>query len=74
MLIARLFLTLPLVCPNCGADMRIVAFVTEAAPARRILNHLGEPADLGPDWEALAGLATPPGDATLAPRFSRPCG
>jgi hypothetical protein len=56
MLIARLFLTLPLVCPNCGADMRIIAFVTEAAPARRILNHLGEPADLGPDCEALAGL------------------
>jgi hypothetical protein len=31
LLIARLFLTLPLVCPNCGADMRIVAFSTEAA-------------------------------------------
>lgn len=29
LLIARLFLTLPLVCPNCGADMRIIAFVTE---------------------------------------------
>jgi hypothetical protein len=25
MLLARLFESLPLVCPNCGADMRIVA-------------------------------------------------
>ena len=36
---------LPLVCPNCGADMRIVAFITEAAPVRRILDHIGEPAE-----------------------------
>ena len=32
MLLARLFASLPLACPNCGADMRIVAFITEAAP------------------------------------------
>ena len=32
MLLARLFASLPLVCPNCGADMRIIAFVTETAP------------------------------------------
>ena len=32
MLLARLFESLPLVCPHCGADMRIVAFITEAAP------------------------------------------
>ena len=31
MLLVRLFESLPLSCPNCGADMRIVAFVTEAA-------------------------------------------
>ena len=43
MLLARLFESLPLVCPNCGADMRIVAFVTEAAPVERILTHIGEP-------------------------------
>ena len=35
MLLARLFESLPLVCPNCGADMRIVAFLTEAAPVQR---------------------------------------
>jgi hypothetical protein len=73
MLLARLFASLPLVCPNGGADMRIIAFVTETAPVQRILLALGEPvepprispargppawddppADLGPDWEALA--------------------
>jgi hypothetical protein len=43
MLLARLFESLPLVCPNCGADMRIIAFVTEAAPVERILTHIGEP-------------------------------
>jgi len=45
MLLARLFESLPLVCPNCGADMRIIAFITEATPVRRILSALGEPAE-----------------------------
>ena len=35
--------TLPLRCPLCGADMRIIAFITEAAVVRDILIHLGEP-------------------------------
>ncbi len=43
MLLARLFESLPLVCPNCGADMRLIAFVVEAAPVERILLALGEP-------------------------------
>jgi hypothetical protein len=43
MLLARLFESLPLVCPNCGADMRIIAFITEAAPVEQILLALGEP-------------------------------
>jgi hypothetical protein len=33
------------VCPNCGADRRIVAFITEAAPVALILNHIGESAE-----------------------------
>lgn len=35
MLLARLFESLPLNCPNCGADMRIFAFVIDAAPVER---------------------------------------
>jgi len=32
MLLARLFESQPLACAHCGADMRIVALITEAAP------------------------------------------
>jgi len=35
MLHARWFEPLPLVCSNCGADVRIIAFITEAAPVKR---------------------------------------
>ncbi len=45
MLIARLFVALPVVFPRCGADLRIVTFVTEAAPVLRILTHTGAPAE-----------------------------
>ena len=39
----RLFESLPLVCPNCGADMRIIAFISETAPVEQILTHIGAP-------------------------------
>jgi hypothetical protein len=63
MLLARLFESLPLLCPNCGADMRIIAFITEAAPVERILTHIGEPprpppitpARAPPAWEDAPG-------------------
>jgi hypothetical protein len=45
MLLARLLQSRPLVCPNCGADMRIIAFITDVAPIERILDHIGEPAE-----------------------------
>ena len=52
-----LFESLPLVCPNCGADMLINAFVTEAAPVERILTHIGEP----PRPPPIASARGPPG-------------
>ena len=39
--LARLFESLPLTCPNCGADMRLIAFITDAAPIERTLTHIG---------------------------------
>ncbi len=45
MLPARLLESLPLVCPNCGADLYIAAFMTKVALAQRILIHIGEPAE-----------------------------
>jgi hypothetical protein len=63
MLLARIDEVLPLVCPRCGGAMRILAFVTEAASVRRILEQLGEaatPAPLSPSrappWEEFAGM------------------
>jgi hypothetical protein len=43
MLIARIYEVFPLVCRHCGAEMRIIAFVTETASVTRILQHIGEP-------------------------------
>ena len=34
----------PLACPQCGGELKIVAFLTEADPIQRILIHIGEPA------------------------------
>lgn len=41
MLLARIYETLPLTCPGCGAEMRIIAFITASVDARRILEHSG---------------------------------
>jgi len=42
-LLARIYEVFPLLCPLCGADMRIIAFITDASTTRDILVHLGEP-------------------------------
>jgi hypothetical protein len=44
MLLARLYECFPLSCPECGAEMRIIAFVTDSASIQQILHHIGEPA------------------------------
>ncbi len=43
MLLARIYEINPLVCPRCGGEMRIIAFITEMEPISRILRHIGEP-------------------------------
>ena len=43
MRLARIYEVFPLVCSHCGAEMRIIAFITDPAPMRDILVHLGEP-------------------------------
>ena len=43
LLLARIYEVLPLLCPKCGGDMRIIAFITEGPVIREILDHLGEP-------------------------------
>jgi len=44
-LIARLYEVMPLVCPNCSAEMEIIAFINESSSIKKILDHIGEPTE-----------------------------
>ena len=58
MLIARIYEVLPLICLQCGGELKIVAFLTGADSIQHILNYIGEPvtplriepARAPPDW------------------------
>jgi hypothetical protein len=39
-LIRRVYEVDPLVCPRCGAEMRVIAFITEPKVIKRIVDHL----------------------------------
>jgi hypothetical protein len=39
-MIRRVYEVDPLVCPACGGEMRVVAFITDRAVIKRILDHL----------------------------------
>jgi hypothetical protein len=43
LLLARIYEVFPLVCPRCGGEMRIIAFIIDAGAVRDILTPLGEP-------------------------------
>jgi len=47
-LMARAGEEFPLECPACGGDIRLIAFITEPGPIRKILTHLGEPLEPPP--------------------------
>ena len=50
-LIARIYEVFPLLCPLCGGQMRLIAFVTEGTQIKKILNHIGvdsEPTHIAP--------------------------
>jgi hypothetical protein len=57
-LMARVGEEFPLQCPSCGGDIRLIAFITEPGPIRKILTHLGEPLEPPP----LAPARGPPTD------------
>ena len=40
-LIARIYEVFPLICPMCGGQMRIIAFITFRADIHKILEHIG---------------------------------
>jgi hypothetical protein len=41
-LIRRVYEVDPLVCPRCGAEMRVIGFITEPTLIKRILDHIQE--------------------------------
>ncbi len=47
-LMARVGEEFPLACPACGGDIRLIAFITDPGPIRKILTHLGEPLEPPP--------------------------
>lgn len=50
-LIARIYEVFPLLCPMCGGQMRLIAFITEGAQIRRIQDHIevaSEPPHISP--------------------------
>ena len=50
-LIARIYEVFPLLCPLCGGQMRLIAFITEGTQIRKILDHIGvdsEPSHISP--------------------------
>ena len=40
---ARVREEFPFACPGCGGDIRLIAFINDPGPIRKILAHLGEP-------------------------------
>ena len=50
-LIARIYGVFPLLCPLCGGQMRVIAFITYSADIRQILDYIGvetEPPRIAP--------------------------
>lgn len=43
LLVVRIDEIFSLLCPNCGAELRVIAFICEAVTVPEILAHLGEP-------------------------------
>jgi hypothetical protein len=75
LLLARIYEAFPLLCPTCGGEMRIIAFITDAPTVRDILAHLGEPrarpriapARGPPLWETAGAEHDPTPDPALPP-------
>lgn len=40
-LIARIYEVFPLLCPMCGGQMHLIAFLTEGTQTGKILDHIG---------------------------------
>ena len=66
-LIARICEVLPLLCPVCGGQMRVIAFINYSADIRHLMAHIGaetEPPRIAPARGPLLcnGCGVPMGD------------
>jgi len=70
-LMARVGEEFPFACPGCGGDIRLIAFITDPGPIRKVLTHLGEalePPPVSPargpptDWGELVQVHFRPGN------------
>ena len=52
-LMARLGEEFPLECPACGGDIRLISFITEPGPIRKILTHVSPARGPPVDWAEL---------------------
>ncbi len=74
MLIARIYEVFPLLCPQCGGHMRLIAFITSCEEVRKILEHNGvdatapkiSPARGPPLWDE---CDAPSDDAVVEPNW-----
>ena len=44
-LIARIYEVLPLICPDCGGQMKIISFIQDKPTIKQIISHIGEPTE-----------------------------
>jgi hypothetical protein len=63
LLLVRIYECLPLLCPQCGHPMRIIAFIQDPPVIERILHHIGEPTQLP---EVLPARAPPQAEMDFA--------
>ena len=47
-LIQKIFEIGPLLCPKCGKEMKLIAFITEYSETKKILKHIGEETQRAP--------------------------
>ncbi len=52
--IHKIFEVDPLLCPNCGKAMKIIAFITNHQEVKKILKHIGEENERAPPLPARA--------------------
>ena len=65
---ARVGEEFPLECPGCGGDIRLIAFITDPGPIRKVLTHLGEALEPPPVSPA---RGPPTGESSCRSTFDR---